>query len=233
MCFKNRNLQNDSKVKTCKECIDDCKECIDKKTLDSISSCIGFFYLFLIAIPVLLFIFYKIDTSNSHNIVYLLFILLFSLAAYITIICFYSFVEKVECEEIRNDLKPNTSYMFILTTLVGLFGIISICIKPDNYIKINALVVINALVILLVTCCIGVKVKSYNNKYALTKIDIDCINTLNKYSNTNGCEEECKLLVIKMSYLKYYKVMETNYLMMSALCTFITSVLGISSISLL
>lgn len=31
MFFKNRNSQNDSKVKTCKECIDDCKECIDKK----------------------------------------------------------------------------------------------------------------------------------------------------------------------------------------------------------
>lgn len=115
--------------------------------------------------------------------------------------------------------------MLILTTLVGLFGIISTYIQSDDYIKINALV------ILVITCCLGVKVKSYNNKYALIKIDIDCMNTMNKYSKTNGCEEECELLVIKMSYLKYYKVMETNYLMMSAFFAFLTPVLGTSSIS--
>ena len=216
MCFKNRNLQNDSKVKTC-------KECIDKKTLDSISSCIGFFYVFLAAIPVsVVFIFYKTDTSIGC-----LSILLFMLAAYITIICFYVYSEKVECKEIYDDLKPNNLYMLILTTLVGLLSIISTCIQSDYYIKINALV------ILLVTCCIGVKVKSYNNKYALTKIDIDYMPTSNKYLMINACEEESELLVKRKSYLKYYKVMETNYLMMSALCTFITSVLGISSISLL
>lgn len=117
--------------------------------------------------------------------------------------------------------------MLILTTLVGLFSIISTCIKSDDYIKINALV------ILLVTCCIGVKVKSYNNKYTLAKIDIDYMSTTNKYSKIGEHEIESKLLVKRKSYLKYYKVMETNYLMMSALFTFITSVLGISSIGLL
>lgn len=209
MCFKNRNSQTDSKVKTC-------EECIDKKTLDSISSCIGFFYVFLAAIPVsVVFIFYKTDTSIGR-----LFILLFMLAAYITIIFFYVYAKKVDCTEIQDDLKPNTLYMLILTTLVGLFGIISTYIQSDDYIKINALV------ILVITCCLGVKVKSYNNKYALTNIDIDYMNTMNKYSKTNGCEEECELLVIKMSYLKYYKVMETNYLMMSAFFVFVTSVLG-------
>lgn len=216
MCFKNRNSQNDSKVKTCKECIDDCKECIDKKTLDSISCWIVSFYLLLAAIPVsAVFIFYKTDTFIGC-----LSILLFMLAAYITIICFYAYSEKVECKEIYDDLKPNTLYMLILTTLVGLFGIISTYIQSDDYIKINALV------ILLVTCCIGVKVKSYNNKYALIKIDIDCMNTMNKYSKTNGCEEESKLLVKRKSYLKYYKLMETCYLMLSALFVFATSVLG-------
>lgn len=110
--------------------------------------------------------------------------------------------------------------MLILTTLVGLFGIISTYIQSDDYIKINALV------ILVITCCLGVKVKSYNNKYALIKIDIDCMNTMNKYSKTNGCEEESKLLVKRKSYLKYYKLMETCYLMLSALFVFATSVLG-------
>ncbi|EPI61152.1 hypothetical protein HMPREF1580_00035 [Gardnerella vaginalis JCP8070] len=223
MFFKNRNSQNDSKVKTCKECIDDCKECIDKKTLDSISCWIVSFYLLLAAIPVsAVFIFYKTDTFIGC-----LSILLFMLAAYITIICFYAYSEKVECKEIYDDLKPNNLYMLILTTLVGLLSIISTCIKSDDYIKINALV------ILLVTCCIGVKVKSYNNKYALTKIDIDYMPTANKYSKIRKYVKESELLVKKKSYLKYYKEMETNYLMMSALCTFLTSVLGISSISLL
>ena len=214
MSIKDSDSQTDYKVKTC-------KKCIDEKTLNSISCCIGFFYAFLAPIPVsAVFIFYKTDTFIGR-----LFIFLLMLAAYITIICFYVHAEKVECKEIHDDLKPNTLYMLILTTLVGLFGIISICIKSDNYIKINALV------ILLVTCCIGVKVKSYNNKYALTKIDIDYMPTSNKYLTINGCEEESELLVIKTSFLKYYKVMETNYLMISALFTFITSVLGISSIS--
>lgn len=216
MCIKNYNSQTDSKVETC-------KECIDKKILDSISSCIGFFYVFLAAIPVsVVFIFYKTDTSIGR-----LFILLFMLAAYITFIFFYVYAKKVECREIQDDLKPNTLYMLILTTLVGLFSIISTCIKSDDYIKINALV------ILLVTCCIGVKVKSYNNKYTLAKIDIDYMSTTNKYSKIGEHEIESKLLVKRKSYLKYYKVMETNYLMMSALFTFITSVLGISSIGLL
>ncbi|MFU0522620.1 permease [Gardnerella swidsinskii] len=216
MCIKNYNSQTDSKVEIC-------KECIDKKTLDSISSCIGLFYVFLAAIPVsVVFIFYKTDTSIGR-----LFILLFMLAAYITFIFFYVYAKKVECTEIQDDLKPNTLYMLILTTLVGLSSIISTCIKSDDYIKINALV------ILLVTCCIGVKVKSYNNKYTLAKIDIDYMSTTNKYSKIGEHEIESKLLVKRKSYLKYYKVMETNYLMMSVLFTFITSVLGISSIGLL
>lgn len=110
--------------------------------------------------------------------------------------------------------------MLILTTLVGLFGIISTYIQPDDYIKINALV------ILIITCCLGVKVKSYNNKYALAKIDIDYMSTTNKYSKIGEHERESKLLVKRKSYLKYYKVMETNYLMMSAFFVFVTSVLG-------
>ncbi|MFU0534590.1 permease, partial [Gardnerella pickettii] len=59
MCFKNRNLQNDSKVKTC-------EECIDKKTLDSISYYIVVFYVFLIAIPVsAVFIFNAFNKTNN------------------------------------------------------------------------------------------------------------------------------------------------------------------------
>lgn len=209
MCVKNYNSQTDSKVKTC-------KECIDEKTLNNISFCIVLFYVLLAAIPVsAVFIFYKTDTFIGC-----LSILLFMLAAYITIICFYVYSEKVECKEIYDDLKPNNLYMLILTTLVGLLSIISTCIKSDDYIKINALV------ILLVTCCIGVKVKSYNNKYALTKIDIDYMPTANKYSKIGEHERESKLLVKRKSYLKYYKVMETNYLMMSAFFVFVTSVLG-------
>lgn len=111
--------------------------------------------------------------------------------------------------------------MLILTTLVGLFGIISTYIQSDDYIKINALV------ILVITCCLGVKVKSYNNKYALTKIDIDYMNTTKNYSMIREYEIERELHVVtKMSYLKYYKEMETNYLMMSAFFVFVTSVLG-------
>lgn len=209
MSIKNRNLQNDSKVKTC-------EECIDKKTLNIVSCWIRLFYLFLAAISVsAVLIFYKTDTFIGR-----LFIFLLMLDAYIAIICFYVYSEKVECKEIYDDLKPNNLYMLILTTLVGLLSIISTCIKSDDYIKINALV------ILLVTCCIGVKVKSYNNKYALTKIDIDYMPTANKYSKIGEHERESKLLVKRKSYLKYYKVMETCYLMLSALFVFATSVLG-------
>lgn len=90
MCFKNRNLQNDSKVKTC-------KECIDKKTLDSISDWIVSFYVVLIAIPVsAVFIFYKTDTSIGR-----LFILLFMLAAYITIIFFYVYAKKLNVQKFK------------------------------------------------------------------------------------------------------------------------------------
>lgn len=97
MCFKNHNSQTDSKVKTCKKCIDDCKECIDKKTLDSISDWIVSFYVVLIAIPVsAVFIFYKTDTSIGRS-----FILLFMLAAYITIIFFYVYAKKLNVQKFK------------------------------------------------------------------------------------------------------------------------------------
>lgn len=90
MCIKNYNSQTDSKVETC-------KECIDKKILDSISSCIGFFYVFLAAIPVsVVFIFYKTDTSIGR-----LFILLFMLAAYITFIFFYVYAKKLNVQKFK------------------------------------------------------------------------------------------------------------------------------------
>lgn len=110
--------------------------------------------------------------------------------------------------------------MLILTTLVGLFGIISTYIQSDDYIKINALV------ILVITCCLGVKAKYYNNEYALTKINMDYTNTMNSYSKIREYETEIKLLAKRKSYLKYYKLMETCYLMLSALFVFATSVLG-------
>lgn len=222
MCFKNRNLQNDSKVKTC-------EECIDKKTLDSISCCIGFFYAFLIAIPVssaLIFnAFYKINTCEKIPAGYLIsryliivFIIFFAV--------FYFKTKNIKCKEIYDDLKSNYKYMVFSTISEFICCTISTWSYSNNIIKIAI-----SLALLSVTCFIGLRAKYYNNKYALTNIDIDYMNTMNKYSKTNGCEEECELLVIKMSYLKYYKVMETNYLMMSAFFAFLTPVLGTSSIS--
>lgn len=227
MCFKNRNLQNDSKVKTCKECIDDCKECIDKKTLDSISSCIGFFYVLLAAIPVLdAFIFYEINDFNIRKVT-CLFIFIFILILFIaTLICFYVHAEKVECTEIYDDLKSNINHICIILLFASLCGVISANFQLNCVTKINV-----SLAFMLVTCFIGLRAKYYNNKYALTKIDIDYMPTTNKYSKIGEHERESKLLVISKSYLKYYKVMETNYLMMSAFFVFVTSVLGTSSIS--
>lgn len=90
MCFKNHNSQTNSKVKTC-------KKCIDKKTLNIVSCWIRLFYLFLAAIPVsAVFIFYKTDTSIGR-----LFILLFMLAAYITIIFFYVYAKKLNVQKFK------------------------------------------------------------------------------------------------------------------------------------
>lgn len=90
MCVKNYNSQTDSKVKTC-------KECIDEKTLNNISFCIVLFYVLLAAIPVsAVFIFYKTDTSIGR-----LFILLFMLAAYITIIFFYVYAKKLNVQKFK------------------------------------------------------------------------------------------------------------------------------------
>lgn len=129
--------------------------------------------------------------------------------------------EKVECKEIYDDLNVNCVSM--ACSAVSLLVLLSI----SAYCSSNCVTKITvSLALLFVTCFIGLRAKSCNSKYALTKIDIDCMNTMNKHSEINACEEECKLLVIKMSYLKYYKVMETNYLMMSAFFVFVTSVLG-------
>lgn len=217
MSIKNRNLQNDSKVKTC-------EECIDKKTLDSISFWIVFFYVVLIAIPVssaLIFnAFYKINTCEKIPAGYLIsryliivFIIFFAV--------FYFKTKNIKCKEIYDDLNVNCVSM--ACSAVSLLVLLSI----SAYCSSNCVTKITvSLALLFVTCFIGLRAKSCNSKYALTKIDIDCMNTMNKHSEINACEEECKLLVIKMSYLKYYKVMETNYLMMSAFFVFVTSVLG-------
>lgn len=215
MCFKNRNSQTDSKVKTC-------KECIDKKTLNIVSCWIRLFYVFLAAISVsAVLIFYKTNTFIGR-----LFIFLLMLAAYITIICFYSCVEKVKCKEIYDDLNVNCIYMACSTAYSFACLFISACVSSNYVTKINV-----SLAFMLVTCIIGFRAKFYNNKYALAKIDIDYMSTTNKYSKIGEHERESELLVIKKSFLRYYKTMETNYLMMSALFTFITSVLGVSSIS--
>lgn len=217
MCFKNHNSQTNSKVKTC-------KECIDKKTLDSISSCIVSFYLFLIAIPVsAVFIFYKTNTFIGR-----LSILLFMLAAYIAIICFYVYAKKVKCKEIYDDLKVNCIYMAYSAVFSFACLIISAYFSSNYVTKINV-----SLAFMLVICIIGFRAKSYNNKYTLAKIDIDYMSTTNKYSKIGEHEIESKLLVKRKSYLKYYKAMETNYLMVSAFFAFVTPVLGINSISLL
>lgn len=214
MCFKNRNSQTDSKVKTC-------KECIDKKTLNIVSCWIRLFYVFLAAISVsAVLIFYKTNTFIGR-----LFIFLLMLAAYITIICFYSCVEKVKCKEIYDDLNVNCIYMACSAASSVICLFISALFYSNNTIKITV-----SLTLLLVTCLLGLRAKSCNNEYALTKIYIDYMPTSSKYLTIGEREEERELLVIKKSFLRYYKTMETNYLMMSAFFAFVTSVLGMSSI---
>ena len=56
------------------------------------------------------------------------------------------------------------------------------------------------------------------------------MSTTNKYSKIGEHERESKLLVKRKSYLKYYKVMETNYLMVSTFFALVTPALGINSI---
>lgn len=257
MCFKNHNSQTNSKVKTCKKCIDDCKECIDKKTLDSISDWIVFFYVVLIAIPVsAVFIFNAFNKTNNSieckvycstdcsicsfvcsfvdyvGINFNAYIFVFAIVyAFILFACIgyiyshYFNPQKTKCKEIYDDLEFNRNFMVCSAVFVVACLIVSSFFYSNYVTKITV-----SLALLLVTCVLGFLVKSYNSKYALTKIDIDYMSTTNKYSKIGEHERESKLLVKRKSYLKYYKVMETNYLMMSALFLFITSVLGINSI---
>lgn len=216
MYFKNYNSQTDSKVKTC-------KECIDKKTLDSISFWIVFFYVVLIAIPVssaLIFnAFYKINICGKISVGCLISRDLI-IAFIIFFVVFYFKTKNIKRTEICDDLKVNCISMACSAASSVICLFISACFSSNYVTKVTVY-----LALLSVTCFIGLRAKSCNNKYALTKIDIDCMNTMNKYSKTNGCGEEGELLVIKMPCLKYYKVMETNYLMMSAFFVFVTSVL--------
>lgn len=245
MCFKNRNLQNDSKVKTC-------KECIDKKTLDSISCWIVSFYLFLAAIPVSAVFIFKINHSinckvnrkvnrsicsficnfvcssvndiktNPNNLIYVIVYLVILLAGIVlSFLLLYIKKEKVECKEIYDDLNVNCVSM--ACSAVSSLVLLSM----SAYCSSNCVTKITvSLALLFVTCFIGLRAKSCNSKYALTKIDIDCMSTKNKYSKIGEHERESELLVKRKSYLKYYKEMETNYLMMSAFFVFVTSVLG-------
>ncbi|WP_248899072.1 permease [Gardnerella piotii] len=216
MCFKNHNSQTNSQVTTCK--------CIDEKTLINISFCIVLFYVLLTFMSVLvLFVFYK-DVSNGLSVGYL-FIFLFSLANYITIIYFYSHAEKVECKEIYDDLEDNIVYMYFSAVFTIVCLIIFTCFASDYAIRI-----IISVILLVYTFCIGIRVKFYNRAYALTKIDIDYMPTANKYSKIRKYVKESELLVKKKSYLKYYKEMEWNHLMILAFLAFVTSTLGVNSI---
>lgn len=223
MCFKNRNLQNDSKVKTC-------KECIDEKTVNIISCWIVLFYAVLAVISVssvLIFnAFYKINTRGipvGYIISFCLIIAAIIIAFIIFFVAFDSKTKNIKCKEkeIYDDLNANLNFVAWSAVFVVVCLIISAFCHSDDTTKITVY-----LALLSVTCFIGVRAKSCNNKYALTKIDIDYMPTSDKYSKINGCEEESELLVTKKSYLKYYKEMETNYLMMSAFFVFVTSVLG-------
>lgn len=133
--------------------------------------------------------------------------------------------QKTKCKEIYDDLEFNRNVMKCSAAFSVVCLIVSSFFSSNYVTKITV-----SLALLLVTCVLGFLVKSYNSKYALTKIDIDYMSTRNKYSKIGKHERESELLVKSKSYLKYYKVMETNYLMMSALFLFITSVLGIKSI---
>ncbi|EPI44004.1 hypothetical protein HMPREF1586_00331 [Gardnerella vaginalis JCP8522] len=257
MCFKNHNSQNDSKVKTCKECIDDCKECIDKKTLDSISRWIGFFYAFLTAISVsavfIFNVFNKINNSieckvncstdcsicsfvcsfvndikTKPNYCILVYAIIYAIISSLYIFKIYSVYVKpqeTKYKEIFNDLKANCVSMACSAASSVICLFISALFYSNNTIKITV-----SLTLLLVTCLLGLRAKSCNNEYALTKIYIDYMPTSSKYLTIGEREEERELLVIKKSFLRYYKTMETNYLMMSAFFAFVTSVLGMSSI---
>ncbi|WP_421779200.1 permease [Gardnerella sp. DNF01144] len=217
MCFKNRNLQADSKVKTC-------KDCIDEKTLNSISCWIVSFYLFLVAIPVsAVFIFnafYKINICGKIPVGCLISRDLF-IAFIIFFVVFYFKTKNIKCKEIYDDLKVNSNVMAWSAVCVVACLLISAFISSDYVTKITVY-----LALLLVTCFIGFRAKYYNKKYALTKINMDYTNTMNNYSKTREYETEIEFLTKMTSYLKYYKEMETNYLMMSAFFVFVTSVLG-------
>lgn len=245
MSIKNYNSQTDSKVKTC-------EECIDKETLDSISCWIVSFYLFLAAIPVsAVFIFNAFNKINNSitckvdcfvcqficsrvnyikinfNVDICVFVLGYMIISFLYICFIYLYLlhylnrKKIICKEIYDDLNLNCISMACSAASSVICLSISACFYSNCVTKVTVY-----LALLSVACFIGLRAKSCNNEYALTKIDIDCMNTLNKYSKTNGCGEEGELLVIKMPCLKYYKVMETSYLMMSAFFVFVTSVLG-------
>ncbi len=215
MRFKNSNLQIDSKVKTC-------KDCIDEETLYSICDCTVSFYVFLVAIPVSsVFIFkafYKINICGKIPVGGLVIACLI-VAFIIFFVTFYLKTKNIKCKEICYDLKSNYNYM----VLSAILELICYVISTWSYPNIETTV---SITLLLVTCFIGFRAKYYNNEYALTKINMDYTNTMNSYSKIREYETEIKLLTKRKSHLKYYKVMETNYLMLSALFVFVTSVLG-------
>lgn len=215
MCFKNHNSQTNSKVKTC-------KKCIDEKTVNSICDCTVSFYVFLVAIPVSsVFIFkafYKINICGKIPVVGLVIACLI-VAFIIFFVTFYLKTKSIKCKEICYDLKSNYNYMLLSAILELICYVVSTWPYPNIKTTVS-------ITLLLVTCFIGFRAKYYNNEYALTKINMDYTNTMNSYSKIGEHERESKLLVKRKSYLKYYKVMETNYLMMSAFFVFVTSVLG-------
>lgn len=247
MCFKNSNLQIDSKVKTC-------KDCIDEETVNSISFWIVLFYAVLAVIPVsAVFIFNEFNKINKSIVCKVTCFADFSICSFvcsfvdyiginfnacifvctliyagILFLCIrliysrYFKPQKTKCKEIYDDLKVNRNVMAWSAACVVVCLLIPAFIPSDYVTKITVY-----LALLSVTCFIGFRAKSYNNKYALTKIDIDYMNTTKNYSMIREYEIERELHVVtKMSYLKYYKEMETNYLMMSAFFVFVTSVLG-------
>lgn len=164
------------------------------------------------------------DIKTKPNYCILVYAIIYAIISSLYIFKIYSVYVKpqeTKYKEIFNDLKANCVSMACSAASSVICLFISALFYSNNTIKITV-----SLTLLLVTCFIGFRVKSYNNKYALTKIDIDYMPTANKYSKIGEHERESKLLVKRKSYLKYYKVMETNYLMMSAFFVFVTSVLG-------
>lgn len=217
MRFKNSNLQIDSKVKTC-------KDCIDEETLYSICDCTVSFYVFLVAIPVSsVFIFkafYKINICGKIPVGGLVIACLI-VAFIIFFVTFYLKTKSIKCKEIYDDLNVNCIYMACSVASSVICLSISACFYSNCVTKVTVY-----LALLSVACFIGLRAKSCNNEYALTKINMDYTNTMNSYSKIREYETEIKLLTKRKSHLKYYKVMETNYLMLSALFVFVTSVLG-------